>query len=143
MQINNVSFGARLVMDKATAAFIEKQGNKNGEESDFYREIRQLGSNNDVVEIKNLTKHRDSTLLKDACWANGASNPNTVYLTKPTTTKYSADVSINGTLNKFNINVNKSLPIWETAPLKQLSSLIANEFYGEEFSVNQINEYNS
>ena len=134
-KINNVSFGAKLILDEQSKAFIKKQEKKEG--LNFYQAINGLGDCLDTVEISNLSKHRSSLMLKDEYV--GANNKSyNVYMTKPRTIKYTADVKINNISNKYSIEIAKGVPIWSTLPLKQLVALISNEFSGKEFETNII-----
>lgn len=134
-KINNVSFGAKLILDEQSNAFIKKQEKKEG--FNFYQAIKGLGDCLDTVEISNLSKHRSSLMLKDEYV--GANNKSyNVYMTKPRTIKYTADVKINNISNKYSIEIAKGVPIWSTQPLRQLVALISNEFSGKEFETNII-----
>ena len=134
-KINNVSFGAKLILDEQSKAFIKKQEKKEG--LNFHKTIDALGDCTDTVEISNLSKHRSSLMLKDEYL--GANNKSyNVYMTKPRTIKYTADVKINNISNKYSIEIGKGLPIWSTQPLRQLVALISNEFSGKEFETNII-----
>lgn len=134
-KINNVSFGAKLILDEQSNAFIKKQEKKEG--FNFYQAINGLGDCLDTVEISNLSKHRSSLMLKDEYL--GANNKcYNVYVTKPRTIKYTADVKINNISNKYSIEIGKGVPIWSTQPLRQLVALISNEFSGKEFETNII-----
>ena len=134
-KINNVSFGAKLILDEQSKAFVKEHEKK--ERFNFYQAINGLGDCTDTVEISNLSKHRSSLMLKDEYL--GANNKSyNVYMTKPRTIKYTADVKINNISNKYSIEIAKGVPIWSTQPLRQLVALISNEFSGKEFETNII-----
>ena len=123
MQINNVSFGAKLVLDKTTTAFTEQHNEL--EVAEFKKYIETLGKKSDTIEISNLAKHKVSELRTGAVSQYRDNEP--LYI-KPETTKYTADLKVNGVLNKVTINVNDSYPA--TLPLKQLAAIASMELYG-------------
>lgn len=119
MQINSVSFGAKLLLDKPSKSFIAEHNKK--EVNEFLSRIECLGNKKDVVEINNLAKHHSSNLLIDK---SGYQYNDCIYM-KPVITHYTADVKINGVLNKISIDASSENPT--DLPLKQIAGIVYNE----------------
>ncbi len=93
MKINNVSFGAKLVLDSTTKSYIANSTpHEKAEFDEFKKAIEDIGTPNDIIEINNFTKYHESILTDD-------SKIYAIYKLNG----YSADLKINGTLNKINI----------------------------------------
>ena len=118
MKINNVSFGAQLVLDKSAEAFIKKQNPKEAHE--FWFDMGILGQKTDVVEISNLTEH--NTVKLDT-QLNLSEDFYSVY-SVPVASKYTADVDINGTKKHVIIESNPDYPT--NLPLKQIYGVVYN-----------------
>jgi len=111
-RINNVSFRAKLVLDKQTQAFFDNYHKK--EVDLFKNKINQFGTNKDVIEIKNFEKHHTSQLV----------NTTGMVITRYETNGFSAEIVINDVHNKLRINESKNSRI--QFPLEQIFNFIKN-----------------
>ena len=122
--INNVSFGAILVLDRATKSYIDNSmPHEKAEFDEFKKSIENIGTPDDIVEISNFTKHHASILTDDEkIYALYKLNG------------YSADLKINGTLNKINIkdNCTRFQFIWKQI-LQAIQSDIKNTKVAKSF----------